>query len=138
MYQDELKIRVRYGETDKMGQVYYGYYSLYYEQSRTEAIRKLGSTYKELEDSGILMPVTRMEVKFIKPASYDDMLTVKTTVPELPHKNIEFHHEIVNGEGDLINKAVIQLLFLSADKKKVVIIPDDLLNKLKPYFSNEQ
>ena len=86
MYCDETKIRVRYGEVDKMGFVYYGYYSLYYEQARTEMIRKLGISYRELEESGLLLPVIRMNAKYVLPAKYDELLTVKVCVPLMPTK----------------------------------------------------
>jgi acyl-CoA thioester hydrolase len=78
MYSAETKIRVRYGETDQMGYLYYGYYALYYEVGRAEAIRELGFTYKQMEDMGIMMPVAELNAKYYRPAKYDDLITVKT------------------------------------------------------------
>ena len=77
MYSSTTKIRVRYGETDAMGYVYYGNYPLYYEVGRTEMIRDLGLTYKKIEEDGILLPVTSLNIKYYKPALYDELLTVK-------------------------------------------------------------
>ena len=76
MYSSEVEIRVRYSETDKMGYVYYGNYAQYFEVGRVEALRNLGLPYKELEESGILMPVVSFNIKYLKPAFYDDVLGV--------------------------------------------------------------
>lgn len=135
MYCDETKIRVRYGETDKMGFVYYGFYSLYYEQARTEMIRKLGVTYKELEDGGLLLPVIRMTCKYILPAKYDEELLVKVCIPVLPTKRIRFQYEIFNEAEQLINIAETDLLFLDDKTKKVIVCPDLLLDFLAPHFN---
>ncbi len=84
MYESTTQVRVRYGETDQMGYLYYGYYALYYEVGRAEAIRQLGFTYKELEDMGIVMPVAELNAKYLRPALYDNLITVKTILKELP------------------------------------------------------
>ena len=80
IYQAELKLRVRYGETDKMGYCYYGNYAQYFEVARVEALRELGLSYKELEDQGIALPVKDYSVEFKRPAKYDDELIIKTDV----------------------------------------------------------
>ncbi|HOK51714.1 MAG TPA: hotdog domain-containing protein, partial [Bacteroidales bacterium] len=84
MIQGEIKVRVRYGETDRMGYAYYGYYPFYYEMGRTELLRNYGLTYKELEDSGTLLPVSRLEIHYIAPALYDEVLTIRTSIPQKP------------------------------------------------------
>jgi len=94
MFSHETKIRVRYAETDKMGYVYYGHYATYYEIGRVETFRKLGLSYKKLEESGVMMPVLDLKIKFIKPAKYDDLLIIRTVIRKLPTVRIHFEYEI--------------------------------------------
>ncbi len=84
MYTHIHHIRVRYADTDQMGYVYYGTYANYYEEARSESIRALGFPYKEMELNGLMLPVTRMNIKYIAPAFYDEMITVRTMICELP------------------------------------------------------
>jgi len=97
MYTSKTQIRVHYALTDQMGVVYHGRYAEFFEIGRVEALRQLGITYKEIEETGILMIVTEMSMRFLRPAKYDDLLTIVTTVRELPidHKII-FYSEIFN------------------------------------------
>ena len=83
MYTSETNIRVRYAETDQMGVVYYGNYAQYYEVGRVESIRQLGFSYADLEKTGVIMPVVEMHSKYLRPALYDNLLTIKTTLKEL-------------------------------------------------------
>lgn len=128
------QLRVFYGDTDQMGYVYYGNYGHYYEQARAEAIRSLGISYKQLEDSGTMMPITRMNIKYIQPAYYDEWLTIKTIIPRLPNRIIVFNYEIRNDKDVLINEAETQLIFIEMLTKRITSAPPLLLEKLKPYF----
>lgn len=128
------QLRVRYGDTDQMGYVYYGNYGYYYEQARSEAIRSIGISYKEIEDSGTMMPITRMNIKYIQPARYDELLKIKTWVPELPHRIILFKYEIFNEQNVLVNEGETQLIFIDAITKKLKTAPSILLEKMKPLF----
>ena len=123
MLVSETKIRVRYGETDQMGFVYYGNYPLYYEVGRTEALRQLGTSYKALEEDGILMPVIDMSVKYIASGRYDDVLTIKTIVREVPETRMKFVYEIYNEAGKMINRGETTLIFLSKDRNRPVRCP---------------
>ena len=134
MYVSELKIRVRYGETDRMGYVYYGNYAEYFEVARVEALRSLGMNYKEMEDSGIMLPVYAFSIKYFKPAFYDDMLTIKTTIKEVPQARVTFHHEIHNEKGELLNTGEVTLVFINTKSNKPVGAPEDFLEKLKKHF----
>ena len=97
MYITETQIRIHYALTDQMGVVYHGHYAQFYEIGRGEAIRNLGYTYKDIEALGIIMPVVDVHSRFFRPAKYDDLITVKTTLKELPlHHKIVFHSEIFN------------------------------------------
>lgn len=134
MFKHEITLRVRYGETDKMGQVYYGNYALYYEQGRTEAIRSLGLSYRALEDSGIMLPVVEFHMKFKKPAYYDDELRVVSVVKEIPDRMMCFHTEIFRGENELINLGTTRLIFLDAASQKPGRAPAELVDALKGYL----
>jgi acyl-CoA thioester hydrolase len=134
MYTHEMQIRVRYGETDKMGYLYYGNYAQYYEVGRVEAIRSLGLSYKEMEDNGIILPVLDLNVTFVKPAYYDELLTLRTTITEMPSVRIKFSYEILNPEEELINYGRTTLVFFDNEKRKPVKAPDYVLEKLAPHF----
>jgi acyl-CoA thioester hydrolase len=138
MYISEFKVRVRYGETDQMGYLYYGNYALYYEVGRAESIRQLGFTYRELEEQGILMPVVELNSKYLRPALYDDLITIKTMLKELPQgKRIQFHSELYNEKGELLNVGVTTLAFLDPVQKRTITIPEVLLQKLAPFFDGQ-
>ncbi len=136
MYEATTQIRVRYGETDQMGYLYYGYYALYYEVGRAEAIRQLGFTYKQLEEMGVMMPVVDLHAQYFRPALYDDLITVKTILKELPDgPKIKFHSELYNEQEQLLNKGVTMLVFYNPVLKQKVPMPDDLVQRLTPFFS---
>lgn len=137
MYSHEVTIRVRYGETDQMGYLYYGNYAEYFEVGRVELIRSLGLSYKELEEvHGIWLPVVSLEMRFVRPAYYDDLLTVRSTLKEMPDEHITFHVEILNEKRKLVNSGRVRLCFFEAKSKKVVMAPEFLLERLRPAFEN--
>jgi acyl-CoA thioester hydrolase len=136
MYSCDISQRIRYGETDQMGYVYYGRYAEFFEIGRTELIRKLGMTYRDLESSGILLPVVRMSVKYNKPAVYDEVINIRTTLRSLPTARITFFYEIYSEAGDLINEAECQLVFTDSISRKPVRPPKILMDALKPFFQN--
>lgn len=138
MYRFETKIRVRYAETDQMGVVYHSNYFQYFEVARAECIRDLGFTYADMEKSGIIMPVVEAQCKYLRPALYDDLLTVQVTLQELPqdHK-ILFIQEVYNEREELLASGRILLFFMDAQTKQRSRMPDILYAKLKPYFNTD-
>ncbi|MEZ5173022.1 MAG: thioesterase family protein [Bacteroidia bacterium] len=130
-FSHEHQVRVRYSETDQMGYVYYGNYAAYFEVGRVEAMRSLGISYRDLELQGILMPVSKYEVKFLLPCRYDELLTIRTEIKEMPHARIRFHYLTFNESGRQVNEAVTELFFLDREKQKPVRAPEILLNALK-------
>ena len=135
MFISENKIRVRYAETDQMNVVYHGNYAQYFETARAESIRQLGLTYKDMEAMGIVMPVVELHTKFLRPAHYDDLLTVKTILKDLPDDHrIEFHHEVYNEEEKLLTTSKVVLYFMDIKKMKKTKMPEALRKKLEPYF----
>ncbi len=137
MFTTETKIRIHYALTDQMGFVYYGNYAQFFEIGRVEAIRQLGFSYKDIEAMGIIMPVIDMHSRFLRPAKYDDIIAVKTTLKELPqHYKIIFHSEIFNEKEELLNVAEVTLYFLEAATMKRCDIPEVLRKSLEPYFTS--
>lgn len=134
MYQFEVQVRVRYAETDQMGFVYYGNYATYYEVARVEALRSLGITYKSLEARGILLPVLENWSKFVLPARYDDLLTIKVTLDQFPSTRLSFRYEVFNEEKKLINLGETTLVFISRETEKPIMAPDFLIEILNPFF----
>jgi acyl-CoA thioester hydrolase len=135
MFISETNIRVRYAETDQMGVVYHGNYAQYFETARAESIRQLGFSYKDMEAMGIVMPVVELHTKFLRPAYYDELLTVKVILKELPtgHR-IEFHHEVYNERNELLTIGRIVLYFMDAKTIKKATMPRQLYEKLEMYF----
>ncbi|MAO08669.1 MAG: thioesterase [Alteromonas sp.] len=131
MKKTSTKIRVRYGETDQMGVVYYGNYPLYLEQGRTEWLRELGFSYRWMEENNIQLPVTELHIQYKAPARYDDEITVITTLENIPTVKIEFYYEIFNAENQLLVTANTTLVFIDTPTQKIRRAPEYLLEKLK-------
>jgi acyl-CoA thioester hydrolase len=135
MYIHETDIRVRYGETDQMGYLYYGNYALYYEVGRAEAMRALGITYREQEaEIGVMMPVMYLQSRYLRPAKYDELVRVRSEVRQLPTDQMRFFHEIRNEEGKLLNAGEVKLAFVDRQTGKRCQAPDYLLDKLAPFW----
>jgi len=136
MYETLTQLRVRYAETDQMNVVYYGNYAQYFEVGRVESIRGLGISYKDMEAAGVIMPVVEMHVKYLRSAKYDDLLTIKTTLRELPHDHrIEFIQEVYNETEKLLTSGRVVLYFLDAATYQKTTMPQNLREKLAPFFS---
>ncbi|TDH29215.1 acyl-CoA thioesterase [Segetibacter sp. 3557_3] len=136
MFESTCQLRVRYAETDQMNIVYYGNYAQYFEVGRVESIRQLGFTYKDMEAMGVIMPVVELQTKYVRPAYYDDLLTVKTTLREMPlDHRIEFHQEVYNESGKLLTTGRVVLYFIRADNKAKTVMPEALRDKLVTYFN---
>ena len=123
-------VRVRYGETDQMGVVYHGNYASYFEIARTEWLRNLGVTYKELENKGIMLPVISLFFNFIKSAKYDDVLTIIVILKKNPLVKIEFDYEIYNQKKEKISTGNSILAFMDMKTNKPLRCPDYILEKL--------
>jgi len=121
------EIRVRYGETDKMGFCYYGNYAQFLEVARVELLRSQGVSYKELEDAGILLPVRNFSIKYIAPAKYDDLLFIQTEILKINGSRIIFIYEIRNQKNILIATANTELVFLNSDTMKPTHVPTEIL-----------
>ena len=134
MYISETTVRVRYGETDQMGYVYYGFYAMYYEVARVESLRQLGLTYKAIEAQGIIMPVLENKSKFFIPARYDELLRIVCTLREKPGIRTRFEYEIFNEENKLIHQGETLLVFVDKNTSKPCRPPLEMEKVLEPFF----
>jgi acyl-CoA thioester hydrolase len=136
MFSHSTQIRVRYAETDQMNVVYHGNYAQYFEVGRAEAIRSLGYTYKDLEKMGIIMPIVDLHLQFIRPAHYDDLLTVTTTLEEMPNNHvITFHQKVYNQSDKLLCTGKITLFFIQTVDRQKTTLPKEWFEKLSPFFN---
>ncbi len=133
-FQHEHTYRVCYADTDQMGYMYYGNYARLYEIGRVEALRSLGFPYKKLEDSGIMMPVYEMKTRYLKPARYDEVITIRTIIKQRPAARIVFFFELLNEEGALLNTGEVTLVFVNRQTNRPVLAPAELLGKLQASF----
>ncbi len=135
MFETSTQVRVRYAETDQMNVVYHGNYAQYFEVARAEAIRGLGFTYKDMEALGTYMPIVELQCKFLRPAHYDDLLTIKVILKELPAEHrVEFHHEVLNEAGKLLTTGRVVLYFMDAKTGGKTSMPAKMYEKLAPFF----
>ena len=134
MISDKISFRVRYGETDQMSYVYHGNYASYLEMGRIEWLRKLGISYKKMEESGVMLPVIRMNINYKIPGKYDDLLTVITTLKKLPSARIDFHYEIHNLDKQLIATAETTRVFVNMKTNKPMRAPKYLIEKIEDFM----
>lgn len=137
MYSSETKVRVRYSETDQMQYVYYGNYATYYEVGRVEILRQIGMSYKSLEDSGIMMPVLETHSFYHLPAKYDDLITIKITIPQLPLVKIKFEYELFLENGKKIHSGSTTLAFIDMKTGKPRRAPEEMIEILAPFYNDK-
>lgn len=135
VYSNVTQLRVRYSETDQMGYVYYGNYAQFFEVGRVEAMRGLGMSYRDLEEQGIMLPVLDYKTKYIKPAKYDDLLTIKTIIRELPEVRIRFEYEVYNEKEELLNKGETTLVFIDMKTNRPRRAPQPMIEALSKHLS---
>jgi acyl-CoA thioester hydrolase len=135
MYTHETQVRVRYGETDQMGYLYYGNYAQYYEIGRVEMIRSLGLSYKDMEEKHqIMMPVMSLQMRYVRPALYDELITIRTTLRTMPDQHITFYVELFNEQKKLINGGSVKLCFVDMATKKTVRLPTVIAKLFESHF----
>ena len=128
-----IKIKVRYCETDQMGLVHHGSYINYFEEARISWISNLGFSYSEMEKSGIILPVSKLNVSYLRPAYFDDVLVVNVELAELPTSRLIFNYTIKNKDEIVVTGTTV-LAFLNKETKKPVRCPDYMLEKVTPLF----
>jgi len=135
MYIHEEKIRIRYSETDQMGYVYHGNYAAFYEIGRVESLRSAGIRYKDMEEiEGVMLPVLEIQSKFLKAIYYDEEITIRTYMREMPKVRAIFDFEIFNEKEELVHKAQTTLVFVKKETGRPCRAPQSLVEKLSPFF----
>ena len=128
-----IKIKVRYCETDQMGLVHHGSYINYFEEARISWISNLGFSYSEMEKSGIILPVSKLNLSYLRPAYFDDELVVNVELAEPPTSRLIFNYTIKNKDEVVVTGTTV-LAFLNKETKKPVRCPDYMLEKVTPLF----
>lgn len=134
MYSFDYNYRIRYADVDQMGFMYYGNYARLYEIGRVEALRSLGLRYRDLEETGVIMPVYENRSRYIIPAKYDDLVTIRVIIKEIPRARIVFNYEIYNEEKTLLHTGETTLVFLKTANNRITACPKEILERLLPYF----
>ncbi|WP_256013080.1 acyl-CoA thioesterase [Desertivirga xinjiangensis] len=135
MFSHETKIRVRYGETDQMGYMYYGNYAEFFEVARVEMLRSLGMDYRSMEAAGIKMPVLEMKCKYLKPALYDEEIRIRTTIAKMPGVRIHFRYDLFNENNELIHEGETTLAFVDMTRNRPCLPPQEFQDKMKAFFN---
>jgi acyl-CoA thioester hydrolase len=130
----ETRIRVRYGEVDRMGYLHHGNYPLYFEVGRTELIRQLGLTYREMEDRGVLLPLRDISIRYHMPAQYDDEVIIRTSLLKKPSIRMEFEYQMLSSAGELLSEATTTLVFVDAATRKPMRVPAFFEKLIASYF----
>lgn len=131
MYTSRTTYRVRYADTDQMGVVYYGNYPRFYEIGRSEMIREMGYSYRELEESGVFMPVASVNAKYRRPIYYDEEITIETALKKMPQARMVFYHTIYNEKNEVVHTAEVTLVFLSKETNRPVRVPEYMIRALE-------
>nr|WP_317631334.1 thioesterase family protein [uncultured Flavobacterium sp.] len=127
---NQIQVRVRYAETDQMGVVYHGNYAQFFEMGRVEWLRKLGVSYREMEENGVMLPVVSLTMNYKKPARYDDLLTITTIFKSQTSVRIEFDYEIHNEQGVLLTTGTSVLVFVDMKSGRPTAPPEYITEKL--------
>ncbi|WP_345952351.1 thioesterase family protein [Mucilaginibacter sp. PAMB04168] len=135
MFVHTTKLRVRYGETDQMGYMYYGNYAEFFEVGRVEMLRSLGLTYRWMEETGVMMPVLEMKCRYFKPALYDEEISIQVSMEKMPGIKIHFKYELYNEKQELIHVGETLLAFINMKTNRPSLPPQEFLDKVKPYFA---
>ena len=137
MITDIFKFRPRYGEVDQMGYVYHANYVSYCHQARTEMLRKFGVYESEFEKNHILLPVISFDIKYKKPAHFDELISIKTTIKEMPQVRVNFEFEIKNEHNTLLSRAKSTVVFVDSQSRLPIAVPKFVLETLEPEFKSE-
>ena len=135
MFVYESKVKVRYVETDQMGVVHHSNYAQYYELARTECFEaSSGMSYEQMEAEGVMLPILEIQCKFLKPAFYNQTLTIKSIVKELPTVRLTVDYEIYNEDKELINTGKTVLVFVNKETRRPCHPPENFMEKIRQYF----
>jgi acyl-CoA thioester hydrolase len=137
MFTFDYEYRVRYADVDQMGYMYYGNYARLYEIGRVEALRDLGLSYKNMEEDGVMMPVYDNYSRFIQPTKYDELLTIRVVVEEMPKTRFKFKYEILNKEQKKVHTGETTLVFINMKTNRLTTCPEAITNLLQPFLTDK-
>lgn len=137
MFEETIQLRVRYHDCDPLGIVYHGHYAKFFETGRTEAMRKHGFSYKQLEEHGFAMPVVEMNIKYLRPARYDELMNIKTIIKDWPEKNIVFISEIYNQQHKLLTQSETTFVFVKKSTLRRCPVPEIVKEHLSTFFKDK-
>lgn len=137
MVRHESKVRVRYAETDQMGVVYHSHFLPYFEVARAEMIREAGYSYKNMEANGVVMPVTEVNIRYLRPARYDDLLSLRSVIRELPEKRLIVETTVYNEAEERLVVGTVTLAFFDVRQKRTVPCPPDFLAILQAHWDSK-
>jgi len=130
----DTQLRVRYADTDQMGYVYYGKYAEYFEVGRVELIRHLGIPYTQIEAQGIMMPVAELHIAYKVPARYDELLRIRSCIPEIPRGSLLTTYEVYKEQGELSATGEVRLAFIDMQRQRPVRVPDFILQAVSKHW----
>ena len=131
------QVRVRYKDTDQMGIMHHSNYVVLYEQARTEWLRDMGLTYAEIERRGIMSPIIEVHSRYHYPAFYDEVLTVKVSMEEMPAARLVIASEVYNEAGKLVNTGSVTLGFMHASTRRPCRAPEWFIAALEEYIAKQ-
>jgi acyl-CoA thioester hydrolase len=134
MLVNETQLRVQYYETDQMGVVHHSNYIRYFEIGRTELMRRIGLCYKRLENSGTVMPITNVEVRYFYPAYYDEIICIKSSIKEIPKARITFQYQIYNEQEKLLVEGTTTLAFVNKATGRPQRAPETMIQALSEHL----
>jgi len=137
MIKGTVTFRPRYGEVDQMGYVYHANYVSYFHQARTELMRELGIEDNKLEAQRVMMPVISMNLRYHKPAKYDELLAITTHIHEIPSTRFNFRFEARNEQNEQICTADSTVVFVDSLSRKPLRAPQFIIEKLEPLFTSK-
>lgn len=138
MIEHDYQFRVAYPDTDRMGTMHHANYAKYYEQARWELFRSIGVPYQSIEEAGVMCPVISMNFRFIRTTSYDELLTVRTTLKAMKGVRIWFLYKLYNEKNELINEAETELAFVGLNNWKPCAPPDFLLKAIEAHKNDSK
>jgi len=136
MITDIFKLRPSFGDVDQMGYVYHANYITYCHQARTKLLRNLGINESEFERYHVLLPVISFEINYKKPAHFDELISIKTTIKELPKIRFNFEFEIKNEQNTILSKAKSTVVFVNSQSRLPINVPDFIKNTLETNFNS--
>lgn len=134
----DFSLRVIYAHTDMMGRVYYGRFYEYFEAARSHMLREMGMPYSEVEKTGTFLPVLESHCEYKNPATFEDILIIRTFIREMPAARLRIDYEVIkDGSGEIVAEGYTVHVFMSRDERPVRP-PKIILDVLKAHWNDHE